>query len=435
MSEPSPQARPPWPRLTVTGLLAASIAALLALALHWLLGRLLPPGLGLIRVSLAIAITFFFLALGFVALRLRLKRASVATRIAISSGLAVGGLGVLFAISPNLSGALLGSPGALLMPMSWVFAAWGIQLIVLGIKGRRRGDTLHCPKCDYELGVPEPEAPIRCPECGHPWLGGWVKGQRVRSPRLAWTGAALLAVPLFALATSYTSLGGTVVHMLPTGTVITLASMDAWGKNAAAWSEVTSRTLSPAQEASLAERLLDARRRSDYLYGPPSVWLETAVLKGGAAGPLPQVLRDRYFAEFFEPRIDVPDRLGLSAAAPLRIAGTDRSGGAPSWMYVWIDEVRVDDVSIDVTPWRPKNSGGWIFALYLRVDDLPFRISVPGSGPGEPPPLDTSTPGSRRIVVRLQEALVPRSTTPGKGGPPLWTGTREIEKTVVVGKP
>ncbi len=413
------------------GCLAVGVPALLVLGGQWL-WRIVHPASGVgIFIVVPLVLTSIFIVVAALGLRSRLKQRSKPEQVVMVLGTSVGIFGTLIATGQELRSGLLSNPMALLVPVGMLLATSGFHLVHRGIKGRRLGDSLHCPKCDYELGVPESEAPIRCSECGYPWLGGWAKGRRVRAPHLAWIGASMLVPPLFVLITTFTSMGGAVVRMLPTGAVIRLASLDAWGHNSMAWAEVGTRPLSPAQEIRLAERLLDVRLRTGYLYGPPSTWLDNAVLVGGAGGPLPQGLRKRYFTELFEPRIDIPDRVDRAAVAQIRFAGPYRAGGAPSWLYVWVDEVRVDGTLLDPAPWRPSASDGWVFALYLAQDLHPFGNTLPGTGLGEPPPLDTSTPGQNHISVQLTECLVARGTTPGKGGPPLFATTATIEKTIV----
>ena len=70
----------------------------------------------------------------------------------------------------------------------------GIALLVRGIRGRRRGDTPHCGKCEYNLTGLDSG---RCPECGadlNPLR--IVRGERHRRPASIVVGGLLLALAL-----------------------------------------------------------------------------------------------------------------------------------------------------------------------------------------------------------------------------------------------
>ncbi len=151
--------------------------------------------------------------------------------------------------------------------------------------------------------------------------------------------------------------------MLPTRAVISIAALDAWGHNTRAWAELNKRTLTAQDEAKLAELLLDLRRREGYLYGSPAAWMQTAAISGGTAGSLPQALQDRYFEEWFEAAIDIPDQVAVGEQQPILIQGPQRAGGVTLYMYMWVEELTVDGAPADIEYWRMLSTG-WIYTLY-----------------------------------------------------------------------
>ncbi|MFN0011892.1 MAG: hypothetical protein ACKVS8_09645 [Phycisphaerales bacterium] len=60
---------------------------------------------------------------------------------------------------------------------------FGFSLAASGWR-RRVGTSKHCPHCEYECGILDPDrVPIQCPECGYIWLGPMKRGRRVPSRR------------------------------------------------------------------------------------------------------------------------------------------------------------------------------------------------------------------------------------------------------------
>jgi hypothetical protein len=363
-----------------------------------------------------------------------IKRWPVWVRFVLAISGMVGMFSAFALVDPSMFRGLLGQPTALFIPLCFFTVPVGVSFLVHGLKGKRKGESLHCPKCDYELGVEESEAPRRCPECGEPWLGRWVKGAKVRSKPMIWIGCVLLLIFAMLLSAGFTPLGSAVLGMLPTRTVLSIAAMDAWGHNSRAWAELNKRTLTAQDEAAFATSLLDRRLAAGYLYGAPAAWLENAIDNGGAAGPLPATLHERYYAEWFEPKIDIPDEVEQGELRAIAFSGKTRSGGATSWMYVWVEEVREDDTVLDPTPWRAGQMGGWHYSL--NYDPTISRMS-PREPEPEPKPMDTTRLGPHRIRMKLNEYVMARGKTPpvppGPGMPGcLDFRTVELDKTVNV---
>jgi predicted RNA-binding Zn-ribbon protein involved in translation (DUF1610 family) len=317
--------------LVMVSLLGVIIPVGVALAIRGLAPS--PQGRGVPGGRVPALIPYAMVAVALLVL-MRYQKAEARVRWIVGACLAMGVGASLLIVDRRLIGVLMTDPVVLAMPLAGLTLPLGIGLIKRGVKGVRVGDSLHCASCDYELGTSREEAPRRCPECGAVWLGRWVVGEKRSSPARVWWGVAvLLPFPLL-VALSLTPLGTFGLQVLPNRPIIAMAGADAWGHNSGVWSELNTRTLSAEDEARLAETLLDLRKRGGYLYGPPAVWLQKAVIVGGATGPLPQSVMDRYFEEWFEPEIDIPARVEHGSSWPILIEGPQRTGGATMWMYV-----------------------------------------------------------------------------------------------------
>lgn len=75
----------------------------------------------------------------------------------------------------------------------------GLGLLLLGVRGRRRGDTPYCARCRYQLAA---ATALRCSECGAALEGerSVVRGEWARRTRPLWIGATTLLLALAALA-------------------------------------------------------------------------------------------------------------------------------------------------------------------------------------------------------------------------------------------
>ncbi len=296
-------------------------------------------------------------------------------------------------------GVVLSSPGALI-PFAAMVPAAGIAIMVSSLRHRRVGDSLHCPKCDYELGCAPEDAPIRCPECGHPWLGSWLKGASRRDPRRALLGAGIIVVGCFPMLLTFTSLGTAAVGVLPTRGLIALTAYDAWGHHKAAWSELLSRQLSSDERDALAVNLLDLRLSDGYLYGTPASWLDDAATRR----TIPQPLIDRYYTEWFVPRLEAPAVVRRGTTPQVRLFAADHKGGPGLYMYVRVESASVDGQPLD--PAKVQN-GGWTFSLTFsqnaQSDPVIPRFVVA---------VDTSVLGEHHLAARLLTCVMPSSMSP-----------------------
>lgn len=276
---------------------------------------------------------------------------------------------------PWAEGALCCSPLAPLvasltvpMPLSAVLLGLGFGGFVMVVThlyrtglSRREGDTRHCAQCDYEYAFDDatdsPDAPNRCPECGHAWRYNLVRGRLVRSRTRIVAASILLALGAVLVFTPVLW-RGSLHRLLPTGVLAWLVAQsprDAF----AAWAELNTRTLSAEQRVQLARRLLDARRGSR-LWFDAANFLEAEV----TAGTLPPELVERYYAEMFTVRLSTPARARVGEAFDVRLvegmawdtpghrvvvyfAGFSVDGGPPAARrdeVVWGTLIAVDDV-------------------------------------------------------------------------------------------
>ena len=211
-----------------------------------------------------------------------------------------------------LQGLALGNA---LNGMWWMVPfSFGTGLAVAGLK-RRAGDSLHCPKCEYEFKFDvAADAPARCPECGTPWLGMLKKGRRVRSGRLIAVGAAV-TIGAFLLLNPVFYIGSLAPH-LPTS--LLYASLYTSPRSVyTAWDELATRPLDAGSIEMMARRVIRFRAREQY-DSAPSGWFEKMV----AARKIPAGLLERYYAEAFVADLSVPRRVraGQEFEVSLRVS-------------------------------------------------------------------------------------------------------------------
>ena len=159
---------------------------------------------------------------------------------------------------------------------------------------RRAGATQHCPSCGYERHAATTTE--TCPECGTDWSNSSkvIRGRWNPSWRAVGIGAVIIALGLL-------SLFGRLVpalapqRLLPTASIIQSVTTDqAW--DGTLWQVLEGRTLSSAEEQTLAEGLLDLRRKTT-LPRRAAGWLSTTVNAGGLSARLVE----RYYVEMLEP--------------------------------------------------------------------------------------------------------------------------------------
>jgi hypothetical protein len=333
--------------------------------------------------GLAVMIAFV-LRMGWVTNRLKLKGRDPRVQAVVMAFYMVGcGLLMAFTCVPTGLSIMPFAPLALMVGGQWLF---------LGLRHWRAGDSLHCPKCDYELGCAEADAPVRCPECGFSWLGRWAKGASRRSVPLAAVGAVIFLLATTPYIAQFTGMGGAAATALPNRALILLAATDPWGHNKGTWRELLARSLSQEETDRLAAKLLNLRRRTGYLYGDPAAWLEKAVLAGAVAPPH----IDRYYSEWLEVRLVLPDSIQLGSEVPIRLAGEERRGGPTDWMYLLIDQVLVDGEPV---PMLDETLGVWKFSLDFK-DETGEKVNL-GMFTG-------AAEGIHTVRVRAYRCVVPK---------------------------
>lgn len=215
---------------------------------------------------------------------------------------------------------------------------WGIGSIgILGVVGpicvslalrRREGESLHCPKCEYEFaganGV-EANHSDRCPECGLAWAN------RLRNGRLdpswqavaLWSVATLIgsAVLLYGIANSRTRLIKVVPSFVLIDGIDRMRDAEDY-ELYTHWVELSSRSLTPTQTQRLADLLIDRlKRRSIGVVA--SEWLVKVLASNTLApGTLERYLSERITSEAI---LRPPDSSGVRTLE-LRIMDHDELG-------------------------------------------------------------------------------------------------------------
>lgn len=246
-------------------------------------------------------------------------------------------------------------------------AMTGGMLLSLGSK-QRRGNEPRCAACDYERVASQEEPESRCPECGAVWNepGATVRGTLSSRRGLIVAGLALLlcAAVVMPLA-SIGPMAGFVSRVTPTSLLIESLGRTKFG-DAADWTELNRRQLSPDQRDRLASLLLEQRRESMYFSVSPGCgWLETEI----ANNSLPGELSDRYFREALKLWIDAPDRVRTGEEAMCAIEGDHRLGGNSAWQV----EVAVDGFRVDGSRIVEAREDRWRTGLSLDTELRGYR--------------------------------------------------------------
>lgn len=184
--------------------------------------------------------------------------------------------------------------------------------LVSGGWGRRVGNSMHCPKCEYEFRFDDhPNAPKHCPECGSAWLGQLNKGRRVRSPRMiaAGIGVAFFGMvvlnPVFYLRSLAPHLPTPMLYA-----ILYVAPKSAY----TSWDELATRPLDSRWTRVMAERVLRHRASDQYDSGP-SQWFESMAARGSITSDLV----DRFHREGFRAELMVPARVKVGEAFTVKL--------------------------------------------------------------------------------------------------------------------
>ncbi len=279
--------------------------------------------------------------------------------------------------------AFFGAAGAMLKGTMFGAAVWSNSwqipfmfgwMLAIGGWGRRVGESMHCPHCEYEFKFDhEEDAPIRCPECGRGWLGLLKKGRRVRSPRLIVGGIALAFTGMIVMQPIFYM--GFLAPHLPTP--LLFASLYTAPKNVyTAWEELALRPLDPKWTRVMAENVLRQRGHDQY-ESSPSQWFE----KMDAAGKIPAELRERFYRESLSAELDVPRRVkaGEEFAAHLRVKHLASGGGTMGLMFggYFVGDDTGAVGRMHKTEWGYLLRPG-VFSRYRDVLEQKLRTEQPG---------------------------------------------------------
>jgi hypothetical protein len=226
-------------------------------------------------------------------------------------------------------------------PVAWPAAVallgliGGLLLLWRGRRGRRRGDTPHCRRCDYALvGI----ASERCPECGAELTArNIVHGEKVRRPGLVWTGAALMLLSLAGLAIQGPAAYRPVdwYRLKPTGWVVEDLSSPNAALAARAWNELSRRDQSSGLAPSHRARVVDVALGYQALPKPPPIassmvdWVAEAVLDGKLDGPR----REKFFEQCVRLSLVARPKVALGDPIPYRVETAGRAPTGGNWQY------------------------------------------------------------------------------------------------------
>lgn len=195
---------------------------------------------------------------------------------------------------------------------------------------RRRGESLHCPRCDYEFDYAVDGSvghSPRCPECGTAWLDQLVKGRK--APR-RWRVAVYigsLTCALLVLVTTASRERSWMTAYAPTAVLLHhIASAPEIGarETDAVWAELANRTLDPVTESVLVNQIVDSIRGSRR--GPASNamhrWFEGVI----QTGRVPQSVVDRYLEHRVSATLELQSLDDGAAEVVLRVIDHDWEG-------------------------------------------------------------------------------------------------------------
>lgn len=289
----------------------------------------------------------------------------------------------------------------------------GLILLWRGRRGRRRGDTPHCRRCEYALVGIDSE---RCPECGAGLAArNIVHGEKVRRPGLVWTGAVLLLLALAVLAVqgpaAYRSFDW--YRLKPTGWVVEDLSSPNATLAARAWSELSRRDRSGGLAPSHHARVVDVALAHQALPKPPPMtssmvdWVGGAVLDGKLDGPR----REKFYEQCVRLSLVARPKVALGDPIPFRVETAGRAPTGGNWQYLVEREV----VTLDGTEVArlTGNSGG-------------SGYGATGSSSSSVP---CKTPGKHKVGVKARVRLFQRGAAEQVEPPGRLVHERELTLT------
>jgi hypothetical protein len=183
----------------------------------------------------------------------------------------------------------------------WMLPVVVGMTLAVGGWGRRVGESLHCPKCEYEFAFKDEDAPVRCPECATPWLGQLRKGRRVRSGRMIAWGVALAVLGMVVLQPVFWL--GPLAKLLPTPILYAGLYMHPQSMYTT-WDELASRPLGDRWIRAMAGRVMADRNRRQWNVSG-SRWFDAVE----SVGKMPADLVDKYYREGFKAEVMLPRRV------------------------------------------------------------------------------------------------------------------------------
>ena len=241
------------------------------------------------------------------------------------------------------------------LPMAGMFTSFS----VLSISRKRRGKTVRCAACEYDLsgiqiegGGPDPHA--RCPECGGDLgkRGGTVLGEKVWS-RGAIVIAVLLLIPILATFivpafAGYNAINKVTARILPTGSLIRQISCTK-GFRMDEWAELRTRTLTPEQCDTLAAGLLTRDALQLHAWSDEAKWLVAEF----AAGRLSPESHRKVLARYVDIELFPIDPVGTMSIRPTPAQAWGMQGCFAGWTIFAVRGPVLDASNQEIAPSTP----------------------------------------------------------------------------------
>lgn len=256
----------------------------------------------------------------------RQKVLDVLSRTPVRVGLALLAFPLMVGWMVAFTGLSTGRGGSLLVGvisnahMGLMFT--GFALIGLSIV--RRGEEPRCRVCQYDLeGAPDGGYDA-CPECGANLRlsTSIIKGtRRVVVPMIV--AGALTVVVSFASIGFLTRGSAAYMPYLPTGALIKEITVAPRGFTQDEWTELLTRTLTPAETEALFRGMLDQRDANGYMASEAEGWLDATAL----AGKAPADAIERYYAGMLDVWLAAPAVVSRRESGSFRFGfGADHRG-------------------------------------------------------------------------------------------------------------